>query len=66
MLSTAHSRQRVEERGIARRRLQAVLAGRPTGGLEKLLTPGQRADLRDILVDTREDLPPEWRMSAKP
>jgi hypothetical protein len=53
-------------RGRLGRRLQAVLTGRPAGGLEKLLTPGQRADLRDILVETREDLPPEWRMSAKP
>jgi hypothetical protein len=52
-------------RGRLGRRLQAVLAGRAAGGLERLLTPGQRADVRDILAATREDLPPEWRVSPR-
>ncbi len=47
------------------RRFQAVLAGRPAGGLEKLLNDRQRADVRDILEATREDLPSEWRVSPR-
>lgn len=53
-------------RGRLGRRLQAVLSGRPAGGLEQLLTARQRADVRDILAATRENLPPEWRVSPKP
>jgi len=45
------------------RRLLQVLSGRPAGGLERLLTPAQRAAVRDILAATGEDLPPEWRVS---
>ncbi len=47
------------------RRLRAVLEGRPAGGLEKLLSDRQRADLRDILEATREDLPTEWRVGPR-
>ena len=47
------------------RRFRAVLEGRPAGGLEKLLSDRQRADLRDILEATREDLPTEWRVGPR-
>ena len=51
-------------RGRLGRRLQAVLAGRPAGGLEQLLTARQRADVRDILAATGKNLPPEWRVTS--
>jgi hypothetical protein len=47
------------------RRFRAVMQGRPAGGLEKLLSDRQRADLRDILEATREDLPTEWRVGPR-
>lgn len=46
------------------RRLWAVLRGEPSGGLETLLTQGERFAVREVLEATRDHLPPGWQGRA--